>query len=97
MMIKEYRKLRQGDMSASGGHCGRCGGALPLAVRLSPSPHFCPPFFSFCSFAATSQTSYRITVRQLESMIRLTEALARLHCSAEVSALALRHLSARGF
>ncbi len=32
----------------------------------------------------SSQTSYRITVRQLESMIRLSEALARLHLDAEV-------------
>ncbi|EGR27618.1 minichromosome maintenance protein, putative [Ichthyophthirius multifiliis] len=34
---------------------------------------------------ATSQnTSYRITVRQLESLIRLSEALARIHLSAEI-------------
>ncbi len=32
----------------------------------------------------SSQTSYRITVRQLESMIRLSEALARLHLDEEV-------------
>lgn len=35
-----------------------------------------------CSGAAKS--SWRITVRQLESMIRLSEAMARMHCSDEV-------------
>jgi len=31
-----------------------------------------------------SRSAYRITVRQLESMIRLSEALARLHCNEEI-------------
>eukprot|EP00899_Mesostigma_viride_P008988 jgi/Mesvir1/18090/Mv09391-RA.1 len=31
-----------------------------------------------------SQSSYRITVRQLEGLVRLSEALARLHCEAEI-------------
>lgn len=34
-----------------------------------------------------AKSAWRITVRQLESMIRLAEALARLHCQDEVSAV----------
>ena len=32
-----------------------------------------------------NKSSYRITVRQLESMIRLSEALAKLYCEEEVA------------
>lgn len=31
-----------------------------------------------------ARSSWRITVRQLESLIRLSEAMARIHCSDEV-------------
>jgi DNA replication licensing factor MCM6 len=35
--------------------------------------------------SGTGKNSYRITVRQLESMIRLSEAIARANCTSEVS------------
>lgn len=43
------------------------------------------PKFPFSTFLATTKVSQRMTVRQLESMIRLSEALAKLHCDTEVS------------
>merc|ERR1711893_488089 len=33
----------------------------------------------------SAKSSWRITVRQLESMVRLSESFARLHCSEEVT------------
>jgi DNA replication licensing factor MCM6 len=48
LLIQNYRKLRETDMSGLG------------------------------------KSAYRITVRQLESMVRLSEALAKLHCDDEV-------------
>ncbi|CAJ0909442.1 15376_t:CDS:10 [Entrophospora sp. SA101] len=35
--------------------------------------------------SGVNQNSYRITVRQLESMIRLSEAIAKAHCAQEIS------------
>merc|ERR1712228_337906 len=35
--------------------------------------------------SGSAKSSWRITVRQLESMLRLSEAFARLHCSEEVT------------
>lgn len=34
--------------------------------------------------SGVTKSSWRITVRQLESMIRLSEAMARMHCCDEV-------------
>lgn len=37
------------------------------------------------SSGGVSKSAWRITVRQLESMIRLSEGMARMHCCDEVS------------
>lgn len=40
-----------------------------------------------------ASTAYRITVRQLEALVRLAEALARLHCQTVVSAAHVHEVS----
>lgn len=35
--------------------------------------------------APGTQTSYRITVRQLEAMVRLSEAMARVYCTDKIT------------
>ena len=47
---------------------------------------------SFSGFAGSNKQQWRITVRQLESLIRLSEALARLYCSDHVE---IKHVKGR--
>lgn len=52
-----------------------------------PIEHECvleQEFVRLRSNSQTSRTSWRITVRQLESLIRLSEAIARAHCAEKV-------------
>ena len=43
-----------------------------------------------------TQTAYRITVRQLEALVRLSEALARMHCRADVQPRHVREARRQG-
>jgi DNA replication licensing factor MCM6 len=45
--------------------------------------------------APGSSTSYRITVRQLEALVRLSEALARLRCSKAILPSYVREVTRR--
>lgn len=40
-----------------------------------------------------TKSAWRITVRQLESMIRLSESMARMHCCDEVGTKAMQLLT----
>ena len=78
LLVEHYRKLRQNDSK------GAC--AVLIGARIAGSQR---PDAPICvvvrrAGAGVGGSSYRITVRQLESMIRLAEALARLNCDNEV-------------
>ena len=47
--------------------------------------------------APGSATAYRITVRQLEALVRLSEALARVHCSETILPSYVREVRARPY
>lgn len=46
--------------------------------------------------SGATKSAWRITVRQLESMLRLSEAMARMYCSDEVRAVTTRGRSLPG-
>lgn len=49
-------------------------------IPLEAEKYFVEEYVRIRSESANSKTSWRITVRQLESLIRLSEAIARAHC-----------------
>lgn len=55
-------------------------------IPLSVEEVFVQEYVRLRSESANSKTSWRITVRQLESLIRLSEAIARAHCDEIVRA-----------
>lgn len=76
LMVKCYTALRQKDMS------GNIIEFFPI-VKSSAEIFMYESYF-FSQLPGYGKSSFRVTVRQLESMIRLAEAMAKMECSDEV-------------
>ena len=98
-MVEEYKRLRQRDSTGGSvgmathrpmqnvvlsAHSNiiTITPLLPMYPSLLSLPS--PPLSSLFPLSGITKSSWRITVRQLESMIRLSEGMARMHCTEEV-------------